>query len=96
VPSDNPGAKHYSLPAGGEVRAMQPANGDEDASARRLLEAFVDECLSLDALIAWAEKEESTARAGAWRRRAASALANPLMCREEALARVYQLLREAG
>jgi hypothetical protein len=48
--------------------------------------------LSLEALIDWAQELETSAPTDPWLRRTAQALSNPLLCREEAMAFVRDLL----
>jgi len=62
------------------------------AAARRTLTGYRDGVVSLEALISWAEQLEASAPADPWLRRTAESLADPLMCREEAMAFVRDLL----
>jgi hypothetical protein len=57
------------------------------------LEAYLRDALSLDELIAWAEKLEARPVENAWLQRVSTDLANPLLCREQATALVYEHLR---
>jgi len=73
------------------------ASDREDASrkaARQMLVAYRDGRVSLESLIDWAEELEATHPADAWLRRTAESLADPLLCRERALAFVRDLLGE--
>jgi hypothetical protein len=62
------------------------------AAARRTLTGYRDGVVSLEALISWAEELEASAPTDPWLRRTAESLADPLMCREEAMAFVRDLL----
>jgi hypothetical protein len=57
------------------------------------LEAYLRDALSLDELIAWAEKLEARPVENAWLQRVSTDLANPLLCRELATALVHEHLR---
>ena len=60
--------------------------------ARRMLAAYRDGLVSLQSLILWAEKLEASAPTDPWLRRTAESLADPLLCRERAMAFVRDLL----
>lgn len=60
--------------------------------ARVTLTRYRDGQLSLEQLIDWAHALERAEPTDPWLRRTAQALADPLMCREEAMAFVRDLL----
>ena len=68
----------------------QSAVADDAVST---LEAYLRHALSLDELIAWAEKLEARPVEDAWLQRVGTDLANPLLCREQATALVHEHLR---
>ena len=70
----------------------QAQRRDAPSDARVTLTQYREGQLSLEALIEWAQKLETSAPADPWLRRTAQALANPLLCREEAMAFVRDLL----
>ncbi len=73
---------------------MSSGNHDQTAAnAVRTLEAYLDGALSLDELVDWAERQEAEAVPEPWLRRVVSDLANPLLCREQAMALVREHLR---
>ncbi len=72
---------------------LEKESGPHVAEARRTLRAFVQEAMTLDALIAWAEGLTSQAIVDGWLRHVAAELANPLLCREQARALVLDFLR---
>ena len=74
------------------MAAQQPRRADPRSDARVTLTRYRDGGLSLEMLIDWAQELESSAPADPWLRRTAQALANPLLCREEAMAFVRDLL----
>lgn len=61
-------------------------------NARRMLTGYRDGVVSLEALIGWAEELETSAPTDPWLRRTAQSLADPLLCRERAMAFVRDLL----
>ena len=65
----------------------------EVAEAVAKLETYVRGGLSLDELIAWAEHVEGKTSEDSWLQRVQSDLANPLLCREQAMALVREHLR---
>jgi hypothetical protein len=69
--------------------ARQPAVMEALATLNRYLQ---DE-LSLDALIEWAEGQASVATDDVWLHHVVTDLANPLLCREQAMALVREHLR---
>ena len=71
---------------------MPTMNPQEQEAARRVLVGYRDGVVSLEALISWAEELEASAPSDPWLRRTAESLADPLMCREEAMAFVRDLL----
>ena len=58
----------------------------------RMLTGYRDGLVSLESLISWAEQLEATAPVDPWLRRTAQSLADPLLCRERAMAFVRDLL----
>lgn len=68
--------------------------GASRKAARQILVAYRDGRLSLESLIDWAEELETSNPTDAWLRRTAESLADPLLCRERALAFVRDLLGE--
>jgi len=60
--------------------------------ARRVLAGYRAGVLSLESLISWAEALEASDPADPWLRRTAQSLADPLLCRERAMAFVRDLL----
>jgi len=68
------------------------ATSPEQAVARRMLAAYRDGLVSLRSLITWAEELEASAPGDPWLRRTAASLADPLLCRERAMAFVRDLL----
>jgi len=63
------------------------------AEAFFTLNAYVRGGLTLDELIDWAELVESSGPDDPWLRRVAADLANPLLCREQAIVLVREHLR---
>ena len=61
------------------------------ATARQVLSGYRDGTVTLEALISWAEELEASAPADPWLRRTAQSLADPLLCRERAMAFVRDL-----
>jgi len=61
-------------------------------AARRMLIGYRDGVVTLDSLISWAEALEATDPADPCLRRTAQSLADPLLCRERAMAFVRDLL----
>ena len=61
-------------------------------AARRMLTGYRDGVVTLESLISWAERLEASVPTDPWLRRTAESLADPLMCREEAMAFVRDLL----
>ncbi len=61
-------------------------------AARQMLAGYRDGIVPLELLIAWAEQLEAAAPADPWLRRTAQSLADPLLCRERAMAFVRDLL----
>ena len=57
------------------------------------LNAYLRGAVSLDGLIAWAERLEAEAADDPWLRRVAADLSNPMLCREQATALVHEHLR---
>jgi hypothetical protein len=70
------------------------STGARQRQARRVLASYRDGVLSLESLIDWAEELEASAPADPWLRRTAQSLADPLLCRERAMAFVRDLLGE--
>jgi len=68
--------------------------GAPQREARHVLASYRDGVLSLESLITWAEELEASAPADPWLRRTAESLADPLLCRERAMAFVRDLLGE--
>jgi hypothetical protein len=68
--------------------------GAPQREARRVLARYRDGILSLESLIGWAEALEASEPADPWLRRTAESLADPLLCRERAMAFVRDLLGE--
>ena len=62
------------------------------SEARVTLTRYREGQLSLQELIDWAQQLETSAPTDPWLRRTAELLADPLMCREEAMAFVRDLL----
>ena len=75
---------------------MGEAPTDQDAearvAARSVLTRYRDGVVTLESLISWAEQLEASAPADPWLRRTAQSLADPLLCRERAMAFVRDLL----
>ncbi|HEY3585898.1 MAG TPA: hypothetical protein VGK85_02045 [Myxococcaceae bacterium] len=67
---------------------------DSEGAARRMLTGYRDGVVSLESLITWAEALEARDPADPWLRRTAQSLADPLLCRERAMAFVRDLLGE--
>ena len=67
-------------------------HADLRTAARRMLSGYRDGIVTLESLIDWAERLEASAPSDPWLRRTAESLADPLMCREEAMAFVRDLL----
>ncbi len=61
--------------------------------AVRTLTAYLAGLVALDELIEWAERLEAVGADNPWLRRLAADLANPLLCREQAMALVHEHLR---
>jgi len=74
------------------MAAQQPQRADPRSDARATLTRYRDGGLSLEMLIDWAHALETSAPTDPWLQRTAQALANPLLCREEAMAFVRDLL----
>ena len=62
--------------------------------ARGVLVGYRDGAVSLEFLISWAEELEASEPSDPWLRRTAQSLADPLLCRERAMAFVRDLLGE--
>jgi len=62
------------------------------AAARRILSGYRDGVVPLESLISWAEALEASDPVDPWLRRTAQSLADPLLCRERAMAFVRDLL----
>lgn len=75
------------MPEGPDGQPAEPR-----AAARRMLAGYRDGLVSLESLIAWAEALEASDPADPWLRRTAQSLADPLLCRERAMAFVRDLL----
>jgi len=58
-----------------------------------MLHGYLRRAVTLDELIAWAERVEAAAPAASWLRALAADLANPMLCREAAAAHVHEHLR---
>ena len=69
-------------------------DADAGADARRMLTGYHDGVVSLESLISWAEALEASDPGDPWLRRTAQSLADPLLCRERAMAFVRDLLGE--
>ena len=65
---------------------------EPEREARRVLAGYRDGGISLESLISWAEELEASAPSNPWLRRTAESLADPLLCRERAMAFVRDLL----
>jgi hypothetical protein len=74
------------------MRREPPSERDAGSEARRTLVLYRDGRCSLEELIAWAESLEATGPTDPWLRRVAGSLADPLLCRERAMAFVRDLL----
>jgi len=72
----------------------ESADASGRANARRMLIRYRDGVVSLESLISWAEQFEASAPGDAWLRRTAQSLADPLLCRERAMAFIRDLLGE--
>ncbi len=72
---------------------MSPPVNPETREALLILEAYVRGAVSLDELIDWAEQLEAKSSRSPWLRSVAADLANPLLCREQAMALVHEHLR---
>lgn len=72
---------------------MSPSETRETKEALLTLEAYGRGAVSLDELIDWAEQLEARSSQSAWLRSVAADLANPLLCREQAVALVHEHLR---
>ena len=77
------------MPEGPTVQHTEPR-----AAARRMLIDYRDGLVPLESLIDWAERLEASVPADPWLRRTAQSLADPLLCRERAMAFVRDLLDE--
>jgi hypothetical protein len=75
------------MPDGQTGQHAEPA-----AAARRVLTGYRDGTVTLESLISWAEELEASDPADPWLRRTAQSLADPLLCRERAMAFVRDLL----
>jgi hypothetical protein len=73
------------------IRGQVSDLGEE--TALFMLHGYLRNAVSLDELIAWAERVERCAPANPWLSAAAADLSNPLLCREEAAAYVHEHLR---
>ncbi len=69
-----------------------PAGATARDTARRMLTGYRDGVVSLESLISWAEQLEASAPSDPWLLRTAQSLADPLLCRERAMAFVRDLL----
>ena len=69
-------------------------SADPRTAARHLLTGYRDGLVSLESLISWAEALEAAEPVDPWLRRTAQSLADPLLCRERAMAFVRDLLGE--
>jgi hypothetical protein len=65
---------------------------DPRMAARSMLTGYRDGVVTLESLIDWAERLEASAPSDPWLRRTAQSLADPLLCRERAMAFVRDLL----
>ena len=61
--------------------------------AVRTLNGYLRDDVTLDELIEWAEQLNSSSSTDPWLARVAAELSNPLLCREQATALVYEFLR---
>ena len=77
------------MPSGQNGQHAEPA-----ATARRVLTNYRDGTVTLASLISWAEELEASNPSDPWLRRTAQSLADPLLCRERAMAFVRDLLGE--
>ena len=75
------------MPEGPTVQHAEPR-----AAARRMLTGYRDGVVTLESLMDWAERLEASAPTDPWLRRTAQSLADPLLCRERAMAFVRDLL----
>ena len=71
-----------------------PEDVEDSVAARRMLTGYRDGVVSLESLITWAEAVEASDPTDPWLRRTAQSLADPLLCRERAMAFVRDLLGE--
>jgi len=78
---------NFPVPSDAAASEIEPS-----ANARRVLVGYRDGVISLESLIAWADELEATAPSDPWLRRTAESLADPLLCRERAMAFVRDLL----
>jgi hypothetical protein len=74
---------------------MRPRADAQSVTAEALfrLDAYARGALTLEELIDWAERLESSSPEDTWLRRVAADLANPLLCQEQATALVREHLR---
>ena len=72
--------------------ARTDRHAEARAAARSVLTRYRDGVVTLESLISWAEQLEASAPADPWLRRTAQSLADPLLCRERAMAFVRDLL----
>lgn len=70
-----------------------PTDERPTTDAVRTLNGYLREEVTLDELIEWAERLEAANSGSPWLRQVAQDLSNPLLCREEATALVYEHLR---
>jgi hypothetical protein len=70
-----------------------PALRTDVADAVSTLNEYLQGAINLDELIAWAEHFEHDATDDIWLHRVRTDLANPLLCREQATALVFEHLR---
>jgi len=81
----------WTMAKAGATKSVETAGR---AAAHRMLVRYRDGGVSLESLISWAEALEASAPTDPWLRRAAQSLADPLLCRERAMAFVRDLLGE--
>jgi hypothetical protein len=76
----------------GMAEAPTGSQHEHALAARRMLTGYRDGRVTLESLIDWAERLEASAPTDPWLRRTAQSLADPLLCRERAMAFVRDLL----
>jgi len=74
------------------TEAQTEQHAQATAAARRMLTGYRDGAVTLESLISWAEQLQERAPVDPWLVRTAQSLADPLLCRERAMAFVLDLL----